>query len=193
MRQAVEARLVGARGKVEAARSAIEGTLARLTRVDPGRLAAAHGQISMFLGDLREDPGQLLAAYEQSFEVPEDRRAIEELAQRALKVLPDTPQRGMFEAKWNRLRERLEEGLPVEHRRAKGALGELERAREYLGYVAVVTAAAAAEGLVDPRRGGNLTAFSKAAAYERELSGESAIESRLPAAAAAAREPRLAG
>jgi hypothetical protein len=59
---------------------------------------------------------------------------------------------------------------------------KLERAREYLGYVAQATAAV--KGLIDPRQSGNLTAFSKAYAYEQELAGESAIRDTLPTAAA---------
>lgn len=102
VRQSVEARLAGGRRGVEAARGPVEGKLQKLTAVKPEQLAAAHSAISMFLGDLRESPEQLLTAYEQSFDVPADRRAIEELAQRALRVLP-TPGRGIFEGRWEEL------------------------------------------------------------------------------------------
>ncbi len=153
--------------------------------MDPDRLATAQGQLSMLLGDLRADPEQLLEAYLGSFNVPEDRRAIEELAQRALRILPDTLQSGFFETKWGQLLEQLEDRLPEEERNARRGLTEFERAREYLGYVSQATTPAI-RGLTDPRAAGNLTAFSKAHTYEQELSGESAIKETLPSAAASA-------
>jgi hypothetical protein len=55
----------------------VEGKLEKLAAVESRQLAAAHGAISMVLKNLRESPEQLLAAYEQSFDVPADRRAIE--------------------------------------------------------------------------------------------------------------------
>jgi chromosome segregation ATPase len=184
VRQNVEQRISNARARVDSASQSIEQELTTLGVVDPGRLAAAQSQISMLLGDIREDPEQLLVAYQQSFDVPEDRRAIEELVQRALRILPDTPQRGLFEGKWNQLREQLEERRPVEERDARRNLTELERAREYLGHVNQVTDAAI-RGLTDPRSGGNLTAYAQAHVYEEELTGESAIKETLPTAARA--------
>ncbi len=89
----------------------------------------------------------------------------------------------MFEGRWNRLQERLEEGLPAEHKRAKEGLAELGRTEAYLDAVGQATAAAIGELAEGRRRGGNLTAFSRAYAYEREVAGESAIESRKPPAA----------
>lgn len=183
VRQAVDSHLNGARERIESASLAVTRRLEELAAVDPDELAAAQGQISLFFGDLREDPRQLLTAYEQSFDIPADRRAIEELAARALRVLPDTPDRGVFEADWNRLKDRLENRLPSEQRQPRIALNELERAREYLADVEeAVTAAIAA--LVDPRRNGNLTAYSKAHIYEEDLAGESIIAASIPAATA---------
>jgi hypothetical protein len=182
VRQSVEQRISNARDRVDSAAQRVGRELDNLSAVDPARLAAAQSQISMLLGDIREDPEQLLVAYRQSFDVPEDRRAIEELAARALRILPDTTERGIFEAKWNQLREQLEERRPVEERTARRALAELERASEYLGNVHQVTDAGV-RGLTDPRSGGNLTAYSQAHIYERELAGDSAIKATLPTAA----------
>lgn len=183
VRQVVEGHLDGARAKLDDACLTVTRKLDKLTKLDPDQLAAARGQVAMFLGDLREEPEQLLTAYEQSFDVPTDRRAIEELAERALRVLPDTPDRGMFESNWNRLRERLENRLPFEQRRPRAALGELEQAREYLASVeqAVI---ASIRALVNPRQTGNLTAYSRVYAYEKELTGEPAIEASVPSATA---------
>ena len=182
VRQNVEQRISNARSRLNSASQSIEAELARLGAIDPDRLAVAQSQISMLLGDIREDPEQLLVAYRQSFDVPEDRAAIEELVSRALRILPDTPQRGVFEARWNQLREQLEEKRPMEERVARRALTELERAREYLGYVHQVVDAAI-RGLTDPRSGGNLTAYAKVHVYEEELTGESAIKETLHTAA----------
>ena len=178
-RESVEARLTGARRKVEAAEASVEGKLEKLTAVEPARLAAAHGAISMFLGDLRENPAQLLTAYEQSFDVPADRRAIEELAQRALRVLPDTQKRGLFKARWEEMQKRLEDRLPFDQRAPRAALNELARAFGYLASVEQATTAAIG-ALVNPRQRGKLTAYSFASVYERELIGEAAIESEIP-------------
>ena len=179
VRQSVEARLEGARQKVGAARSTIEAKLDRMTAVKPDELAAAHGALAPFFGDLREDPRQLLTAYEQSFDVPADRRAIEELAQRALRVLPDTPGRGVFESDWERLRERLEDRLPLEHREGRATVAELGRCVEYLAAVEQATTHAI-RTLVNPRERGNLTALTKASVYEEELTGESPAERDIP-------------
>lgn len=175
----VEARLNDARERVGAARASTEGKLASLTAVNPEALAAAHSTIAMFLGDLRENPGQLVTAYEQSFDAPADRRAIEELAARALRTLPDTPARGLFESNFERLRERLEDRLPPEQREPRIMLVELERAMEYLANVEQATTYAI-RSLVNPRQAGNLTAFSKASVYEEDLAGESPIEAAIP-------------
>ena len=179
VRGIVEAKLNGAREKVGAARSAIEGKLERMTAVKPDELAAAHGALAPFFGDLRETPGQLLTAYEQSFDVPADRRAIEELAARALRVLPDDPQRGLFENNWERLLERLEDRLPLEQREIRDTLRELERVPEYLAAVEQATTYAI-RALVNPRERGNLTALTRASVYEEELTGESAAERDIP-------------
>ncbi len=179
VRGIVEAKLNGARERVGAARSAIEGTLARMTAVKPDELAAAHATIAMFLGDLRENPEQLVTAYEQSFDVPADRKAIEELVARALRTLPDTPERGMFESKWTMLQKRLEDRLPAKEREPRAMLAELERAVEYLASVEQATTAAI-RGLVNPRNGGNLTAYAKASVYEEELAGISPLEANIP-------------
>ena len=184
VRQVVEGRITGARESVAVAFEDISGRLSKLTAVDPERLSTVQGQITMFTGDLREDPAQLFVVYEQSFDIPEDRRAIEDLAERALRVLPDTPARGDFERRWNALRKRLENRLPEKERTLRAALTELEQTREYLGAVAQATTASI-DGFTNPRQRGNLTAYSKAHTYESELAGESSIQSRLPAASAA--------
>lgn len=179
VRGIVEAKLGDARDRVSAARTTIEAKLHKMTAVKPDELAAAHGALAPFFGDLRENPGQLLTAYEQSFDVPADRRAIEELAERALRVLPDDPQRGLFESNWERLVERLEDRLPVEHREIRATVGELGRATEYLAAVEQATTYAI-RGLVKPRQAGNLTALAKVSTYEEEMLGESPAEASIP-------------
>lgn len=179
VRASVEARLEGARDGVASARSATEGKLDKMTAVKPDQLAAAHGALAPFFGDLRENPGQLLTAYEQSFDVPADRRAIEELVARALRVLPDDPERGVFELNWERLRDRLEDRLPFEQREPRLMLGELERTVEYLAAVEQATTHAI-RTLVNPRERGNLTALTRASVYEEEMIGESPAEAHIP-------------
>lgn len=181
VRQSVEGRVAGAQERIGLARKTIERELAKAPAVDPGQLAAAQGEISMLLGDLREDPDQLLAAYEQSFGDAPSRRAIENLAGRVAQVLPDTPKRGIFESNFARLRERLEYRLPQEEKALRQNLSNLHRAAEYLNDV-LASLHAAIKGLVNPRQGGNLTIASRVFTYEREVSGASAIEDTLPQA-----------
>ncbi len=185
VRASVQDRLADARKKAGAAGDSIEGKLEKLAAVEPEELAAAHRAISPFLGDLRGEPERLLGAYERSFDVPADRRAIEELAERALRVLPE-PSRGLFAPRWEELQKRLEDRLPAEQRPLRAALNELARAVGYLAAVEQVTTDAV-NGLVEPRAGRNLTAFSQAHAYEQEVSGESAVRA-LPHAAVLDRE-----
>lgn len=182
VRQGVEVRLAGAGERVEAARGTVEGQLAELKAVDPSKLAAATGQFQLVFGSsLRENPEMLLQAYEKSFDNPVDRRALEELADRLLRTLPGDAESGVFESKWDRLQERLEDRLPKGEREARRGLKALERAAGYLHDVAVVTSAAI-KGLTNPRQGGNLTVATRVHTYERELSGGSAVEGTLPQA-----------
>ncbi len=179
-REAVQGHIAGARRALERARASVEQQLARVTAVSPEKMAAAQGQLGMFLGDLSEDPSSLLGAYERSFDHPADRHALQDLASRALRVLPDSREKCAFEVQWGRLRERLEDRLPAEERELRRGLSELGRAEEYLGHVNAATEAAI-EGLTGKGRGRNLTAFSQAHRYELEMVGRSTIEDRLPA------------
>jgi hypothetical protein len=185
VRKGVEARLEGARDRVGAARSALASKFERMAGVKPEQVAAAQSSLAMFMGDLRENPEQLLTAYEQSFDAPADRKAIEAMVVQALRVLPDDPRRGLLEANFEKLRERLEDRLPVEQREIRPLIGELERALEYLAHVEQVTTSAI-RGLVDPRQSGNLTAFAKASVYEEELTGASPMQDAIPMTSAAA-------
>ncbi len=139
-------------------------------------IAAATTRISLVYGDgLREDPEQLFAYYRNTFDHPGDRRAVEELAERLLGALPESPGKEVFRSRWEGLREELAERLPAEQREARATLSVLERAREY---VATVEQATTAEirGLVEPRERGNLTAYARARAFEEAFFGEVMIE-----------------
>lgn len=181
--QSVGAILDGARQRVEDATSRVRASLDRARTLEPAQVTAPKGEIAIFLGDLGGDPDQLLGIYERSFDDPPARRAVEQLAQRALTVLPGSPGRDAFEVQWARLQERLEDRLPERERGLRQGLAELERTGEYLNNVAAATTAAIL-GLADPRQPGNLTAYSQAVLFEKEHAVDSAIERALPMARA---------
>jgi hypothetical protein len=173
-RRYVEARLASAEGRVEEARGVTRGYLDELTDLG-AEVLTVQGQISALLGDLRENPDQILMVYENSFDLPADRRAIEDLAERVLRVLPDTQERSSFAAKWESLQEKLEDRLPEKERMLRRDLASLERASAYLSDVLTV-ANGAVKSLASPRSAseGNLTAYARAVAFEKEF-GENPI------------------
>lgn len=180
VRQSVEARLVGARQGVDNARRQVESRIEEWRQVSADQYAAATAQLQMAVGDrLHDNPEMLLSLYENLYDTPADRRAIEDLAGRLLAVLPEGTARISFEDRWSRLQESLSTRLPEEQRIERKALAELDRAREYVGDAETAVTSAIA-GLTNPRDGGNLTAFSKALTYERELAGEGIIDMQLP-------------
>lgn len=127
--------LEGAAEVVQAAEKSANKRIEEARHVDPSRLAIATTQLQMVLGDsLRQDPEKLLSVYEASFDDPVDRRAIEDLAEKLMRVMTDSPENRIFAHKWAEVERSLESKLPKEEREARRDLAELEAVSGYLGH-----------------------------------------------------------
>jgi hypothetical protein len=130
----IEAHLGSAAKSLEDARVRARKELEKRRKVDPAQLAATTAQLQMVLGNsLAEQPERLLDLYEMSFDNPVERRVIEDLAQRVIRVMPHSAQKMRFADRWEERQRSLVDKLPEEERQVLAEIEAVDRiAEDYL-------------------------------------------------------------